>query len=512
MAIRLRSLAVRITVPLAVVGVTAIGAASPAHAEPDPLVAPTIEISVPERVVTTAGGSKTVPFEVVNAGATPATGLVVDFAAAVPPIDPRLGFLPPTGCTAAGCAVGDLAPGARKSYTFTVKPAATLPEAGASFTLTAHDAGAGWKTSSTVTVVRAKQGIDLETAAIPDIKLAAGKSAALPIAVRNNGDKASPGVAIAMAGPKYIKFSENYSNCVAVEALRGVVCAFDKVLDPGVVFALSPSTPLTVAADAAAPGPADYQSALYAFGLDDETKKDANLAAAAAVEAAKKPGNKLQLVPAVQTLAAAENELNEWDNSISFLVKVALNPADSVAIGDTFEGKVGGISAVRIGFRNAGPASLLGKTKEWVYSAAVRTPSGLALTKVDRRCVPNGADKPRWSKAGQVSGRDYLCVAAKPLAPGEQELFSFYGKIQNGENADAGRIEVRGGVQDRNTTNNAAKVDVKVTVVAESGGAGGGAGGGLAITGAPAGRVAGLGLLLVLTGALALVLTRRRVV
>ncbi|MEU8607140.1 hypothetical protein AB0C29_03945 [Actinoplanes sp. NPDC048791] len=507
MATRPNNLAIRLALPLAMIGLTAVGAATPARAEAA-AEQPTIEISAPERVVTTSGATKTVPFEVVNAGETAATGLTLDFALTGTAIDPRLGFKPGPGCTATGCTIGDLAPGARKAFSLTVTPTAALPTTGAAIGLVVHDAGGAWKESTTVTVVREAAGVDLETARIPDIELAAGKSAVLPISVRNNGDKAAEGVALALAGPRYISYPNNYSNCVKVKDLPGVVCVFDLTLAPGSTFGMSPTTPLTVAADVAAPGPASYTAGVAALGLDDD---EAGLAAA--TKAARKPGAKLQLVPAARSLAAGQRELNEWDNATSFQVKVPLNPADSLAIGDNFEGKIGDTRTVKVGFRNDGPATVLGRTTSWIHAAKVRIPSGLALTKVDKHCVPNGDGDPSWDQPGQVSGHDYLCVASKPLAKGEQQLFSFTAKIEDGENEDEGSITVDGGVQDQKTTNNVAKIEVKLTTGGSgsgSGGSGGGSGGGLPITGAPAGRIAGAGMLLVLTGAMALVLTRRR--
>lgn len=508
MANRLKRLAIRLALPIAMIGMTAVGVASPARAEAEltKVDPPVVELFVPSPVVTTDGRSKTVPFEITNVGKTAATGLVVDFASAAAPIDPRIGFQPPAGCTPTGCTVGDLAPGARKTYTFTVRPTAALPVAGASFAVSVHDAGAEWRASTTVTVVRAARGVDLETAEIPDIKLAAGKSAVLPISIRNNGNTATEGVAIELAAQPFVTFPNNYSNCVDVEILPGIICYFDLTLEPGAVFTMSPSTPLTVTADPAAPGPAEYSASMFALNREDPSS---NAKLAAARQAAKKAGSKLQLVPAAQSLAVDESELNVWDNSTSFLVKVPLSPADSAAIGDTFEGKIGAISTVKIGLRNKGPATVLGPAKEWKHAVEVRIPSGLALTKVDKRCFPNGAGDPSWDKPGQVSGREYVCVATEWLAPGKQDLFSFSGKIKNGANEDEGTIKVLGGVQDLNESNDIAKVKVKVTA-AGSGSGSGGTGGGLAITGAPTGRIAGAGLLLVVTGALALVLTRRR--
>jgi hypothetical protein len=403
--------------------------------------------------------------------------------------------------------VGDLAPGERKAYSFTLTPTKDLPATGVVLSLSVHDAGGQWHQATTVTVLPASPGIDLETAHIPDIRLAAGRSAVLPIAVRNNGNKATHSIAIAIAAPRHISFPTRYSNCVDVDDLPGVICVFDLTLPPGAVFTVSPTTPLTIAADRDAPGPADYYSGMSAYGLDDGGT-DARLAAAA--KASDRPGTKLTLVPAARTLDVDQSELNDWDNTVSFFVKVALNPADSVAIGDAFEGRIGDTRTIKIGFRNDGPATVLPASRQWRHAAKVRIPSGVKLTKVDEDCVPDGDGEPSWDRPGQISGHDYLCLASAPLAPGAKQLFSFTAKIENGANEDEGSITVDGGVQDLKPGNNVATVQVKPAGDNGGGGTGGGSGGGLPITGAPAGRTAGAGLLLVLTGALALVLTRRR--
>ena len=497
-------LAIRLALPLVLLGMTALGAAGPAHAAPPPITPPppTVEITVPERVITTDSGTDTVPVEVSNIGFGTATGLVLEFGSATAPVDPRIGLQLPASCQAASCPLDDLAQDVSKTYQFPVRPTADLPAAGLSFGLLLHDATGLWKKSATVTVLRAARGIDLETAQIPEIKLAAGKSAVLPISVRNNGTEATEGVAIALTGERYITFPNNYSNCVDVAEPAGIVCSFDLSLAPGSVFTISAATPLTVEADKAAPGPADYKGGLRAFGIE----KDATDAGpAAAQRAAGQPGGKLELVPAAQSLAAASNELNEWDNSTTLTVKVALNPADSVAIGDAYEGKIGDTSTVEVGVRNDGPATVLGPSGDWRHSVQVRTPSGLKATKVDKRCVPNGDGEPSWDMPGQVSGHDYLCVVSAPLAAGKTELFSFTGEILDGKNEDPGTVTVLGGVQDQNLSNNTASADVKLT-----GADAGGSGGGLPITGAPAGQIAVTGLLLVLLGAFTLVLTRRR--
>jgi hypothetical protein len=500
---RLGSLAIRLALPAALIGMTAVGGAGPAQAAEPEVERPKVVVAVGGPVVAITGGSKSVPVQVRNDGATPAPGLILDFGSAAAPIDPRVGFQPPPGCTATGCVVGDLAPFTIRQYAFTVKPTAALPAAGVTFELAAHDASGTWRETTIVKVVPGGQGPDLEVAGIPEFTLKAGESAVLPISVRNSGNKRSERVIIELVGEQYLTFPHNYSNCVTGPEQPGIVCAFEQPLAPGAVLTMSPSTPLTVGIEATAPGAKVYHGAVYAFGFEDDGKP-AQLAAAR--KALQQPGTKLQLVPAVRSLAVEQRDLNTWDNSTAIMVKVARNPADSVAIGGTFEGKAGATRTIKVGMRNDGPAWVLRQNEQWSQEAKVRIPSGVKLTKVDSSCAPIIKGEPNWTRKGQVSGRDYLCVASEDVGIGKQRLFSFTAKIQNGKNEDAGSITVNGGAQDPKTANNVAKIEVKLTAAA---GGTGGSGGGLPITGTPTAQVAVAGLLLVLLGGFTMRVTRR---
>jgi hypothetical protein len=498
--LRWNSLATRLALPLALIGTTALGAADRAQAAPE-AERPEVLISVPTRVVTVDGGSKTVAFQVRNQRETPVTGLILDFAS---PIDARIGFQAPPGCTITGCAVGDLGAYGIKEYAFTVTPTAELPAAGASFDLSVHDAGGEWQEKATVTVVPGGQSFDLEVAGIPEIKLDPGTSAVLPISVRNNGNKPTAGIVIEVSGEYWLEWGRDYSNCYDGAEPPGFVCAFDLALAPGAVFTVSPSTPLSVKVGGTVPGPATYSGGMRVFSPVQEADR------AAAKKALDRPGRKLELVPVLRTLDYDydPSELNGFDNTAGIRVKVSRNPADSVAIGGTFQGKVGDTRTVKVGIRNDGPAILRQPGTTWKPSAKVRIPSGLKLTKVDENCVPNGDGEPSWDHPGQVSGHDYLCVVPDDgLGVGQQQLFSFTAEIEDGENADEGSITVDGGVQELDPANNVAKIEVKLPA---TGGDTGGTGGGLPITGTPTAQVAVAGLLLVLLGAFTMVATRRR--
>ncbi|BCJ52902.1 hypothetical protein Asp14428_43770 [Actinoplanes sp. NBRC 14428] len=497
---RLHTFLGRLALPVAVAGLTTIGAAAPAHAAPEPAF-PEVEVFIPDRIVTLDGRSKTVEFQVVNVGEEPAEGLSVRFTDDNgAPVPAAVGLTAPQGCTVDACAVGALAPGADKSFKFTVTPTAGLPELGETLSIAVRGPGGDPISAAPFSVLRTDKGVDLELAGIKDVKLAPGGSATLPITVRNAGNETQDGVAVILAGEPFLSFPNTYSNCFTIDELFGVACAFDQPLGPDEVFTVSAATPLKVKVAADAPGPADYFMGAIATGLEEGSELGA-LAAAKRTPAGKSP---LKLVPAgkQRSASAAGGELNPWDNVTSFFVKVSKNPADSVAVGATFAGAIGDTRTVKVGVRNDGPAATLGPLQGWVSFSEVTIPAGVELTKVDRDCIPAEDDLSIGDDldGGQVSGRDYLCIAVQNLKRGEQALFSFTGRITAA--SPAGSVTVDGGPQDPKRSNDIAKIEVKLTS--------GGSGGGLPVTGAPTSLLAAGGALLLAAGVFAVVTTRRR--
>ena len=254
--------ALRFTLPLVLVGLTVLGAAGPALAEDPvppghpPVPVPDVELVMAEKVVLTPGGTTPVPFEVVNVGETGASGLIVEYNTAESPIDERLGFFHSPRCERTSCKVSSLAPGAKTTFEPSVTPTDDFPELGLSFTISVRDATKSWKQSATVKIVRPDLSVALEVAEIADFDLPAGKSAPLPVSVRNTGTKAAEGFAVALTAQPFITFPEKYSNCRAVKDLEGIVCVFKENLAPNETFTVAPSTPLTVAGPPGTPRPA----------------------------------------------------------------------------------------------------------------------------------------------------------------------------------------------------------------------------------------------------------------
>ncbi|MEV4703566.1 hypothetical protein [Actinoplanes sp. NPDC049316] len=500
MTMRLHSFLGRSALPLALIGLATMGAALPAHADPGD-DRPEVGVYVPERVVTVDSKTKTVEFVVSNESDVKAEDLVAGFGSADDPVPASLVLTPPQGCTdTSACKLGDLEPGDFRSVKFQVQPTGALPALGASFPIVVRDASSTWQAAAQVTVVRAEAGVDLEMGAVEDIKLAPGRSAKVPVVVRNAGNRTVDSVAIILAGTPFISFPATYSNCLAVEELEGTACFFDQPLGPDEVLTVSDATPLKVKVAADAPGPADYLGAVFATDPDDLELAD--LAAQKVAAAPKASQLKLVRMPKQRTAAAAAQggDLNGWDNATTFRVKVSSNPADSAAVGATFAGAVGETRTVQVGVRNNGPAATMGPFQGWITSAMVEIPKGVALTKVDEDCFAMSDGAPEDMEPGKVRGRAYVCFTLDSVKKGDKALFSFTGRITG--DSPAGSVTVDGGDQDPVKSNDVAPITVELTA--------GGSGGGLPVTGSPAGLLAGGGALLLAAGAVAFVTARRR--
>lgn len=498
---RLHSLLGRLALPVALIGLTTIGASAPAVADPTfPSFGPLVAISFLDDQVTVINGkTKSVTIEYVNVGDADAHDVVVGFDTGTRKLDPSFGFTAPVGCAGGTCVIGAIPAGGKVSRTFSFTPTApSAPSIVDKLALTVSNDG-GPTDSDELTIVRAAGGVDIEVNKIDDLKLAPGKTADVPVVIRNAGTDTVDAISVALIGDEYLSYPERYRNCESDEG--ALVCVFEQKLAPGEVFTLSAETPLRVKVAADAPGPASYVSAVAAVGVTDQ---DLDLLAAR-----KSAGTTLALVStgkrgitAADDADLADLDLNFADNIAMFDVKVSKNPADSVALGATFSGAVGETRTVKVGVRNDGPAATLPATAGWIYSVEVKLPAGVTATEVDEDCLPLvDGELDIDQEFGEAAGRDYLCLHEGNLTKGRSASWSFTAKI-TGDSTTAGSVVVYSGVQDSVSSNNTATIGVDLTA--------GGSGGGLPVTGAPAGLVAGGGALLLAGGAVAFVLARRR--
>ncbi|GIE35284.1 hypothetical protein Ait01nite_083290 [Actinoplanes italicus] len=493
---RLRALISRFALTVAVSGLAAGGLALPAHAESEVGDFAYVGILSPETVTVINGQSKTVKFDLYNLSTVTAERVVLHFGSTAKPISADLGFTAPAGCDETSCVIGDLKPGQRRGVKFTVKPTALDPAK--SIVLSTSVGGQASDETSIAVVGTDKAGADIEVDDIADLKLSAGGSAEVPVRIRNSGNKDVTALGLVVAAPAGLTPALNYSNCEQDPDLGGFVCVFNDTLAAGGVFSLPENTPLRIKVPAGVAGPYDYPVLVAAVGLTDKYVFDFAKRTAGA------SGRELKLESAASISAKepdAVDDLNEDDNFSEFTVSVPKTAADSAAVGGVFKGEAGDDRTVKVGVHNLGPSGTIPPGLAWIQYAHVKLPTGVLLTTVDMRCIPGTSPTDIDETVTDLSEvTDLICIVLESVPDDGRYLFTLSAEIQDAEHK-AGSVTVDGGVQDAKRGNNRAALTVETT---------GGTGGGLPITGAPAGMVAGGGVVLLAAGLIAFRLARRR--
>lgn len=498
---RLRALIHRLTLSAAAAGLALTGLATPAHAAPE-LDFAYVGILSPETVTVINGQTKTVKFDLFNLSEVPAENVTLVFGSAARPIPTDLGFTAPNECAENICQIGSLKPGQRRSVRFTLKPTAAGTTAPASAINLATTVSGRASDETSITVVRTdKGGVDLELDDIADMKLSPGRSADVPVVVRNSGnqDVKAFGLVVVAQGVTPLL---DYRNCEkdGESGVAAIVCVFNETLAGGGAFTLPAETPLRVKVPAGAGGPFDYPVIVSAIGLSDKFVFDFAKRTAGA-------GGKELKLESVASIAAAEPEvvedLNEDDNYTLFAVNVPKTSADSAAIGGVISGAIGSETSVKVGVRNNGPTSTIPAGLNWIQYVHVKLPTGVELTKADERCMP-GKSLTEIDEEVQdpADVTDLVCLVIEGVPAGERFLFTISTEILDAIEHKAGAVTVDGGVQDGKSGNDKAALTVKLTA--------GGGGGGLPITGAPAGLITAGGVALLVVGLIAVRTARRR--
>ncbi|GLY05820.1 MULTISPECIES: hypothetical protein [Actinoplanes] len=504
---RLRALFSRLALPVVASGLAVTGLTLPAQAEePSELELPYAALLTPETVTVINGQSKTVKVEVYNVSSVAAKNVVVTFGAAGKPVDADLGFTPPEGCSATSCTIDNLKVNGRRTLSFTLKPSGAEGAPVAALPI-AVSVGGNLTDEVEMGVVRtAKGGVDIEVDAIKDITLGRGRTADVPVIVRNTGDKPVKALGLVVYSVEGVEPVLKYRNCMRDEEFGAYVCVVNEPLEAGGVFTLPSATPLRVAVGKDTPGPFEYPVYVAAVGLTDEFVFDF------AKDTANAAGAELKLEAAASSfddlddLPADVEDLNPDDNTAFFAVSVPKSSADSAAIGGVFAGAPGESRKVKVGVVNNGPTATLPLSMDMLQYVRVTVPDGVDLTAVDERCLPGTSpeniDVDVDLTTGVIEARDFVCLVLDSLTPDKKVLFTFEGDL-NEEGTTAGFVKVNGGPQDSKHGNDKAALTVKLN-------AGGSGGGGLPVTGANAGAVAGGGALLLVAGFLAYRMARRR--
>ncbi len=498
---RLRALINRLALTTAAAGLTLTGLATPAQAASEMDFA-YVGIVVPETVTVVNGQTKTVKFDLYNLSDVAAENVTVAFGSAAKPIPADLGFTAPAECAENVCQVGSLKPGQRRSVTFTLKPTGSGTTPASAITLFSSVAGKLSDETSLAVVRTAKGGVDLEIDGVTDMKLSPGKSADVPVLIRNAGDKEVKALGLVLMAPYGITPVLDYRNCerLAEGGMSVIVCVFNEGLAGGGAFTLPADTPLRIKVPADAAGPFDYPAYVGAVGLTDKYVFDFAKRTAGAA------GKELKMEALLSATAEEPDvveDLNEDDNYVHFTVSVPKTSADSAAIGGVLRGSIGSEASVKVGLRNNGPSAVIPPGIDWMPYVHVKLPTGVELTEADYRCLPGRSltdiDETVQDPADVT---DLVCLVIDSVKPDKKFLFDISAEIIDSLDYKAGAVTVDGGVQDSKSGNDKAALTVKLTA--------GGEGGGLPITGAPAGLIAAGGAALLVAGAIAFRSARRR--
>ncbi|MCM4079327.1 hypothetical protein [Paractinoplanes hotanensis] len=497
------------------------GLAGPAQAaapEPSPLLIVRLDHTI--RVL--EGGSKTVDVTVTNDGPVAAKDVVLTFWN----IDPEVKLTLPGSCRELTCPIGDV--GARNGTHLTIGVeliGITAKPTPASFGVKSNY----YAVEANAWVVHYKRGLDLAVTPLANPVIGRGGSTAVPIVVRNDGTETINKIGLVLRGDFGLEPTSRDRDCVSFDDIDdpktygklprsgswgpAVFCTFDVDLPPGATFRPPADASMRIAVDDDLGGPFAYRGNVTAVALGDGPDP---------VDVESGVGNSGQDQFSYLT---ARTDFNYLDNFTHFFIPLDKSLADSAAVGGALTGTVGETKTLKVGIHNLGPTTVIDGVfdhhENWTPKVRVHIPTGLRLTSVDKECKP-GTDPDKtdnWS-SGKVDGWDYICSTRpwqRGAAVGEKVLLTFTGKL-TGESAP-GWVAADGGQQDTEPKNDRAAITIALDGAgggANPGGANpggenpGGEGGGLPITGAPVEWVALGGAVLLVAGAVAAFVFRRR--
>lgn len=349
-------------------------------------------------------------------------------------------------------------------------------------------------------------GVDLIALAGPNGTVAPNGSAPLDLAIANTGSAAAPGLTFTIdTGDADVGIEERYQEC-AYRA-ESVTCALPGTrLDPGMVLPLidkDGDSLFSVAAGEHVLGPSRVTGTFTVDSTDSRARSSArsgrSLASALAAPAT---GGRQ---------AKAAGEKVPEDNSVQFTYQVSDNPADVRVAVPALHGKVGDVVTVRATITNAGPANALG------FDVYADRPAGTTLVGTPKLALGDHSEPYMCRPQDGLHGHDVHCYhdgefPAAGTRYATTGVLTFRLRITSAE-VGTGTVTVKDGTTDPKPGNNTATVRVALpgpSASPQPGGNGGGSGS-LPVTGGRLGLIGGIGGALLLVGAAAVVLARRRV-
>ncbi|WP_328459520.1 hypothetical protein OHA21_27320 [Actinoplanes sp. NBC_00393] len=309
--------------------------------------------------------------------------------------------------------------------------------------------------------------------------------------VRNIGEKAITGVDLSFpTGPK-LDMAKRYSNCEY--GTTAAYCHFDTELQPGTAYALAEDMTARLAADLPAPG----NLARRFMWLTPADNRD-NVDRVRAENPKRGTDGPLTLVakPAAKSLPQTDTGGKRSWQDVLIAVR-GQHKAQLAAIGAEADGAVGSTVQVEVGIENLGPASVYDVDKiDENVTASGYMPEGTTIVEAADGCRFDAKNK-----------RYYICAFTGDLFRAEASAtWPFTVRIDR-----AGTLTGQVVASTKKIEPTLEDDTADIVINATAGGTGGTGGGGtLPITGAPIGMVAGAGVLLLVGGAAAYLIGRRR--
>ncbi|WP_392668529.1 LAETG motif-containing sortase-dependent surface protein [Streptomyces sp. LN785] len=231
-----------------------------------------------------------------------------------------------------------------------------------------------------------------------------GSSFDLPVTVTNKGTEAAEKVWVSYSVTRGLDFAEVPSNCRVQQVPSYdemperwiAVCAFDQVVEPGVVY--TPEKPLGVKA--------------LDRALNDELRVRVEDVDPGADENGTPPvAGTAPAVKLVEGQAGGEGSARFVDVPVT-----SVNTADYQVTGAALKGSVGDTVTMKVKFTNAGPAWVLTKEGEPLVRVMITPPAGTSVVKPHGFC--------------EAEGEAYACgTSQRSVNEGGRETYTFELKI-----------------------------------------------------------------------------------
>jgi hypothetical protein len=336
-----------------------------------------------------------------------------------------------------------------------------------------------------------------------------GGTVSAGLTVRNVGERTVEGIVLHVVGHHALAPGKRYRNCEYpatgphYPTPVQFTCTFDRSLAPGETARVDAGFGFAIPRNAWAPN-TQYGSATWLTPADW-----------AALRTTYPPGARsgpkgtdgvlgLSLVEDTRQRAAGDpqSDLDPENNKTEIELTIrGKQQADVVADGARVSAEVGRTVPITVGFTNRGPAVVNAWGQALNAAIVFEVPEGTTVVQTTRVCSDHDIQD---EDPGRPGARRYHCEYRGVLAPGKKAEFPFTLRVDR-PGRHTGTITLRNNRKDLKPANDVAQVVVDTT-----GSGDGGEGGGLPITGAPVVTIAGVGLLLVVAGGAAFLLTRRR--